>query len=72
VGIYVHERLDGILLLAPRVSGRIYSANDQDALQISCNQFGTSVDNSRLYTTVQDQDLQRHPGRLTRQWRDRG
>lgn len=54
VGIYVNERLDGILLLASRVSGRIYGAHEIDALQIISNQLGTSADNSRLYTALQD------------------
>ncbi len=54
IGIHVNERLDGILLLASRISGRIYGANELDALQIICNQLGTSVDNSRLYTAVQE------------------
>jgi signal transduction histidine kinase len=54
IGINVNERLDGVLLLASRVSGRIYSANELDAIQIISNQLGTSVDNSRLYTALQD------------------
>lgn len=57
VGLYAQERLDGVLLLASRISGRIYSADELDALQIICCQLGTSVDNSRLYTAVQDSKI---------------
>ena len=57
VGIYVKGRLEGILLLGPRLSGKIYGAHELDSLQLLCNQLGVAVDNAKLYTAVQNSKL---------------
>ncbi|NQU38620.1 MAG: GAF domain-containing protein [Lentisphaerae bacterium] len=54
VSITVNERMVGIMLLATRVSGKIYGSHELDALQILCNQLGAALENSRLYTALQD------------------
>ena len=54
VGIHSKERLEGVMLLGARLSGRIYGPDEQDALQIICNQFAASFENSKLYTEVED------------------
>jgi nitrogen-specific signal transduction histidine kinase len=54
VGIRGKGGLEALLLLGPRLSGRIYSAVEQDTLQLLANQLAVAVDNARLYTQVQD------------------
>ncbi|MFH0952998.1 MAG: ATP-binding protein [Verrucomicrobiota bacterium] len=54
VGIHSKRGLDGIMLLGPRLSGRIYSATEQDTLQILCSQLAVALENAKLYTQVQD------------------
>ena len=54
VGIRGKTGLDAILLLGPRLSGRVYSAVEQDALQLLGNQLAVALENARLYTQVQD------------------
>lgn len=54
VGIRGKGGLNAILLLGPRLSGRIYSAVEQDALQLLSNQLAVALENARLYTQVQD------------------
>lgn len=54
VGIYSKAKVEGVMLLAPRLSGRIYGATEQDTLQILCNQLAVALENARLYTQVQD------------------
>jgi signal transduction histidine kinase len=54
IGLRAKEGLEGILLLGPKLSGRIYGAPEQHALQLLCNQFAIALNNARLYTQVQD------------------
>ena len=54
VGIYSKARAEGLMLLGPRLSGRIYGATEQDTLQILCNQLAVALENARLYTQLQD------------------
>lgn len=54
VAIHYRGRIEGIVLLGPRRFGRIYGATEQDALQLLCDQIGVSLENARLYTTVQE------------------
>ncbi len=54
VGMRSSEGLEGIVLLGPRLSGRIYGGLEQQTLQLLCNQLAVALDNARLYTQVQD------------------
>ena len=54
VGLFYKRELRGILLLARRESGRIYSSADQDALQTMCHQMATALENAQLYTDLQN------------------
>jgi PAS domain S-box-containing protein len=54
VGIRGKSGLDAILLLGPRLSGRVYSAVEQDALQLLGSQLAVALENAQLYTQVQD------------------
>lgn len=57
VGINSKGGLEGIMLLAPRLSGRIYGAMEQDTLQILSNQLAVALENAKLYTQVQDSKI---------------
>lgn len=54
LGIYAREHLVGVLLLGPRLSGRIYGRLEQSALQVLCGQLGVAIDNAKLFTEVQN------------------
>jgi signal transduction histidine kinase len=54
VRIYSKDHLAGMLLLGTRESDRIYSAQEQDALQILCQQLAIAIENASLYTQTQD------------------
>ena len=54
VGVHAKEGLKGIVLLGRRLSGRIYGATEQRALQVLCNQLAVGLDNADLYTQVKD------------------
>lgn len=57
VGIFSKEGLQGMMLLAPRESGRIYDAIEQRALFTIVRQLGVSLENAKLYTALQDGKL---------------
>lgn len=57
IGLYFKSELRGIVLLGPRLSGRIYSRADQDALQVLCDQFAVALENANLYTVVQNNKI---------------
>lgn len=57
VGISSRERLAGVMLLGPRVSGRIYGSDEQNALTVLCGQLGVAIDNAELFTEVQNARL---------------
>ncbi len=52
--IFARVHLAGILLLGPRVSGRIYGAEEQSALQVLCGQLAVAIENAQLFTEVQN------------------
>src|SRR5207244_4968363 len=54
VGILSREHLVGIMLLGPRLSGRIYGSVEQTALQVLCGQLAVAIDNAELFTEVQN------------------
>jgi nitrogen-specific signal transduction histidine kinase len=56
-GIHYKGELEGIILLGPRLSGRIYGATEQDLLKLLGNQLGVAIENAKLYTEVQDSKI---------------
>jgi PAS domain S-box-containing protein len=54
IGIFSREHLAGIMLLGPRMSGRIYGSVEQSALQVLCGQLAVAVENAQLFTEVQN------------------
>lgn len=54
IGIKGQTSLSAILVLGPRLSGRTYSAVEQDTLQLLAGQLAAALENARLYTQVQD------------------
>ncbi len=57
LGIYSQQRLVGLLLMGPRLSGRIYSLTEQSVLQILCDQLSVALDNAQLFTQVQNSSI---------------
>ena len=45
--------LQGILLMGPRRSGRLFDGAETEGLQMLCNQLGMAIENARLYTSIQ-------------------
>ncbi|MDF7798144.1 ATP-binding protein [Pontiellaceae bacterium B1224] len=58
IGVFAQNILKGVVLLDPRLDGRIYDRNEQDALQMLCNQFSVALENADLYTKMQDSKIQ--------------
>lgn len=54
MGIFSREHLAGIMLLGPRMSGRIYGSMEQNALQVLCGQLAVAIENAQLFTEVQN------------------
>jgi nitrogen-specific signal transduction histidine kinase len=54
IGIFSRDHLAGVMLLGPRVSGRIYGSVEQNALQVLCGQLAVAIENARLFTEVQN------------------
>src|SRR5882724_19032 len=54
LGIFSRQHLAGVMLLGPRLSGRIYGAVEQNALQVLCGQLAVAIDNARLFTEVEN------------------
>lgn len=54
IGSFMRRELKAILLLSPKRSGHIYDLRDQRTLQLLCDQFAVALENSTLYTTVQN------------------
>jgi len=48
------ERLIGVVLLGPKVSGRIYTVDDLDFLFGVANQAAVAIENTRLYQEAKD------------------
>lgn len=56
-GIYSKGGLEGVILLGPRLSGKIYGSLEQQAIEGLCGQLAVSLDNAKLYTEVQNSRL---------------
>jgi nitrogen-specific signal transduction histidine kinase len=54
LGIFSRQHLAGVMFLGPRLSGRIYGAVEQNALQVLCGQLAVAIDNAQLFTEVQN------------------
>lgn len=54
MGIYSKTSLEGIILLGPRLSGRIYGSLEQQAIEGLSAQLAVSLENAKLYTEVQN------------------
>ena len=54
VGIFSRDHLAGVMLLGPRLSGRIYGTDEQSALQVLCGQLAVAIENAELFTEVQN------------------
>ena len=54
MGIFSRDHLAGIMLLGPRLSGRIYGTIEQNALQVLCGQLAVAIENAQLFTEVQN------------------
>jgi len=54
MGIFAREQLEGVMLLGPRLSRRIYGSVEQDALQALCGQLAVAIENAELFTEVQN------------------
>jgi PAS domain S-box-containing protein len=57
ISLRSQEGLEGIVLLGPRLSGSIYGAPEQHALQLLCNHLAVALNNARLYTQLQDSKI---------------
>jgi len=57
IGFFSKSTLSGIVLLGPRTGNRIYDKNEQEALQILCNQFAVALENAQMYTEMQDSKI---------------
>ena len=56
-GVFAKTGLQGVVFFGSRRGGRIYDKNEQDALQILCNQFAVALENAQLYTEMQDSKI---------------
>jgi PAS domain S-box-containing protein len=54
MGIFSRHQLAAVMLLGPRLSGRIYGSVEQNALQVLCGQLAIAIDNAQLFTEVQN------------------
>lgn len=54
IGLHSKEGLEGIFLLGQKLTGRIYGAPEQNALQLLCNHLAVALNNAKLYTQLQD------------------
>src|SRR6202030_675497 len=54
MGIFAREQIEGVMLLGPRLSGRIYGSVEQDALKALCGQLAVAIENAELFTAVQN------------------
>ncbi|MEP7071828.1 MAG: ATP-binding protein [Verrucomicrobiota bacterium] len=54
IGILSREQLIGVMVIGPRISGRIYGNVEQNALQVLCGQLAVAIQNAKLFTEVQN------------------
>ena len=57
MGIFARDQLEGVMLLGPRLSRRIYGSVEQNALQVLCGQLAVAIENAELFTEVQNAKL---------------
>jgi PAS domain S-box-containing protein len=57
IGVRSKSGLQGIMLLGPRLSGRVYGLLEQRALQHVADQLAVAIENARLYTQLQDSKI---------------
>jgi PAS domain S-box-containing protein len=57
MGIFARDQLEGVMLLGPRLSRRIYGSVEQSALQVLCGQLAVAIENAELFTEVQNAKL---------------
>ncbi|MDA1044900.1 MAG: ATP-binding protein, partial [Verrucomicrobia bacterium] len=57
VGIRAKNQLSGVMLLGERLSGRIYTAQEEDALSILAAELGVALDNAKLFTEASNSRL---------------
>ncbi len=53
-GCFIRKDIKAILLLSAKKNGRIYDLHDQRTLQLLCDHFAVALENSNLYTEVQN------------------
>ena len=53
-GVFSRDQLVALMLLGPRLSGRIYGSVEQNALQILSGQLAVAIENAKLFTEVQN------------------
>jgi PAS domain S-box-containing protein len=54
MGIFARDQLEGLMLLGPRVTGRVYGEAEQEALQVLSGQLAVAIENAQLFTEVQN------------------
>lgn len=54
IGVNPKSGVRSLILLGPRLSGRIYGASEQRAIQLLGNQLAVGLENAELYTRIQD------------------
>ena len=54
MGIFARDHLEGLMLLGPRLTGRVYGSVELDALQVLCGQLAVAIENAQLFTEVQN------------------
>jgi PAS domain S-box-containing protein len=54
MGIFARDQLEGLMLLGPRLSGRVYGEPEQEALQVLSGQLAVAIENAQLFTEVQN------------------
>ncbi|MDA0990451.1 MAG: ATP-binding protein [Verrucomicrobia bacterium] len=54
VGIHSKGRLTGMMLLGPRISGRVFTAHEEDGLRILANELAVALENSKLFTETRN------------------
>ena len=64
VGIQLKGELEGIMFLGNRLSGRIYSKTDQEAVQLLGNQLAVALENAKLYSEVRRSERLAIMGRI--------
>lgn len=54
IGVYTKNEVEGVMLLGPRPSGKIYSIFEQQVIEGLSAQLAVSLENAKLYTEVQN------------------